>query len=302
MDIAQKKESNTEKKQLDNLENQEETYTFARKVSLKLLFNKRIIMEMAFIHIIIKKRVFVPLSIIIVFCFLIWYRFPLIGDEINKQTIYVGVLDALCESSSDNNAHAMWIDDDSGEGVFYVKRIAKELSIQPVFAVIADKMEPDIADSLITWQREGAGFVLHGLRHEHWEEWNKVQIEQDIIQSYQRLHQIGFDTAHILKIIIPPYGANTSAIRQVINQKGCQMISGASLVNPNRHAFQLGRIAITPQTDIEKTNRLLQKAFEQKAFIIFSTHSSMPSSFSFEKTKDILKKAKEIGFIIDNYE
>ena len=56
MDIAQKKESNTEKKQLDNLENQEETYTFARKVSLKLLFNKRIIMEMAFIHIIIKKR------------------------------------------------------------------------------------------------------------------------------------------------------------------------------------------------------------------------------------------------------
>ena len=28
----------------------------------------------------------------------------------------------------------------------------------------------------------------------------------------------------------------------------------------------------------------------------------MPSSFSFEKTKDILKKAKEIGFIFDNYE
>ena len=80
------------------------------------------------------------------------------------------------------------------------------------------------------------------------------------------------------------------------------MISGATLVNPNRHVFQLGRIAITPQTDIEKTNRLLQKAFEQKAFIIFSTHSSMPSSFSFEKTKDILKKAKEIGFIFDNYE
>ena len=257
---------------------------------------------MAFKHINMKKRVFVLLFTLIVFCLIIWYRFPLIGDEINKQTIYVGVLDALCESSSDNNAHAMWIDDDSGEGVFYVKKISKELSIQPVFAVIADKMEPDIADSLISWQRDGAGIVLHGLRHEHWEEWNKVQIEQDIIQSYQHLHQIGFDTAHILKIIVPPYGGNTYAIRQVINQQECQMISGATLVNPNRHVFQLGRIAITPQTDTEKMHRLLQKAFEQKAFIIFSTHSSIPGSFSIEKTKDILKKAKEIGFIFDNYE
>ena len=249
-----------------------------------------------------KKRLFALLLIPIVLFLIIWYRFPLIGDEINKQTIYVGVLDALCESSSDNDAHAMWIDDDSSEGIFYVKKIAMELSIQPVFAVIADKMEPDIADSLISWQRDGVGIVLHGLRHEHWDEWNKVQIEQDIILSYQRLHQIGFDTAHILKIIVPPYGGNTSAIRQVISQQGCQMISGATLVNPNRHVFQLGRIAITHQTDTEKMNRLLQKAFEQKAFIIFSTHSSMPNSFSLEKTKDILKKAKEIGFIFDNYE
>jgi hypothetical protein len=41
---------------------------------------------------------------------------------------------------------------------------------------------------------------------------------------------------------------------------------------------------------------MLQKAYDRKAFIIFSTHSSIPESFSAEKTLEILKMTKEMGF------
>ena len=227
----------------------------------------------------------------------IWERIPIKGNGWSKQTIYVGLLDIWYGTSTDDKAHALWIDDDSTEGVFIVKKIADKVGIQPAFAVIADKMKPEVADTLVSWQQQGAGIVLHGLRHERWKEWDKSQIENDIRQSYQRLYEQGFDTTRILKLIIPPHGCNTGTIRKVIRQKGCQMVSGASLVNPDRHVFLLGRIAITPQTNIEEMQQLLKKAYKQKAFVIFSTHSSIPSWFSEEKTHEVLKIAKDIGFI-----
>jgi len=237
------------------------------------------------------------LLIIAILVVMAWRRAPLKGNGWSKQTIYVGLLDIWYGTSTDNKAYALWIDDDSSEGVFTVKRIADEVSIQPAFAVIADQMTPKVADSLASWQRQGAGIVLHGFRHERWKEWDKSQIENDIRQSYQRLYEQGFDTTRILKLIVPPHGCNTRTIRQVIRQQGCQMISGASLVNPDRHVFQLGRIAITPQTDIAAMRQLLQKAYERNAFIIFSTHSSIPNWFSEEKTRQVLEIAKEIGFV-----
>ena len=74
------------------------------------------------------------------------------------------------------------------------------------------------------------------------------------------------------------------------------MISGATLINPDRHVFQYGRIGITPNTDIGKMREMLQKAYDRKAFVIFGTHSSIPDIFSEEKTREILRIAKEIGF------
>lgn len=244
----------------------------------------------------LKVSVFILLLIIAFLFLMAWWRAPLKGNGWSKQTIYVGLLDVWYGASTDAKAHALWIDDDSSEGVFTVKRIADEVGIQPAFAVIADKMKPEVADSLAAWQRQGSGIVLHGLRHERWKEWNESQIENDIRQSYRRLYEQGFDTARILKLIIPPHGCNTSVIRQVIKKQGCQMISGASLVNPDKHVFQLGRIAITPQTDIEKMRQLLEKAYQRKAFVIFSTHSSIPNWFSEEKTKEVLITARNIGF------
>lgn len=233
---------------------------------------------------------------------IIWWRAPLWGNDWSKQTLYVGLLDVWHGASEDDKAHAMWIDDDSTEGVFAVKAIADQVGIKPVFAVIADRMQPAVADSIASWQRQGAGVVLHGLRHERWKEWDETQIENDIRQSVERLYEQGFDTARILKMIIPPHGCNTRVIRQVIAQQGYQMISGACLVNPDRQVFQLGRIAITHETDVEAIGEMLQKAYDRNAFVIFGTHSSIPTSFSAEKTQKIIEMAKEMGFSFDYQE
>ena len=248
------------------------------------------------------KRMVLLLIVLIAMVLLVWWRLPLIGNEWSKQTIYVGLLDAWYGSSKDDKAYAMWIDDDSTEGVFKVKAIADEVGIKPAFAVIADRMKPVIADSLASWQQQGAGIVLHGLRHERWKEWNEQQIEDDIQQSYQRLYDQGFDTTRIMKMIIPPHGCNTRIIRKVIAQNGCQMISGASLVNPDRHVFQLGRIGIQTDTNIDDIREILKKAYDRKAFVLFGTHSSIPAIFSIEKTREILKMAKEMGFCFEPYE
>lgn len=240
--------------------------------------------------------ILITLGFIIISMMIIGHRFPLLYNELSKQTLYVGFLDVLYGNSKDQKAYAMWIDDDSTIGVFKVKEIADAVGIPPNFAVIADRMEPKVADSLASWQRQGAGIVLHGLRHERWRDWNASQIEEDIRLSYQRLHEQGFDTTRIYKMIIPPHGCNNRIIREVIAQQGCKMLSGATLINPDRHVFQYGRIGIDLNTDIEDIRHMLQKAYARKAFVIFGTHSSIPKSFSAEKTKEVLQIAKEIGF------
>jgi hypothetical protein len=244
----------------------------------------------------IKLFLLITLALITIIVVALWQRIPIFGSELSKQTIYIGFLDFWHGASKDEKAYAMWIDDDSTRGIFKVKEIADAVGITPNFAVIADRMEPVVADSLVSWQRHGAGIVLHGLRHERWWNWDASQIEADIQKSYQRLHEQGFDTTKILKIVIPPHGCNNRTIRTVIAQQRCKMISGAILINPDRHVFQYGRIGIGPNTDIEGMRQILQKAYERKAFVIFGTHSSIPQSFSEEKTREVLRIAKEIGF------
>ena len=80
------------------------------------------------------------------------------------------------------------------------------------------------------------------------------------------------------------------------------MISGASLVNPDRHVFHYGRIRIGPDTDIDVMRKTLQKAYDSKAFVIFGTHSSIPECFSVKKTQEVLQVAKDIGFCFNIHE
>lgn len=242
------------------------------------------------------RKVIIGVFVIAIMLVTIWWRVPIIGPEWSKQTIYVALLDTWYGGSSDEKAHALWIDDDSTEGVFKVKKIADEVGILPCFAVIADRMTPAVADSLATWQRQGAGIVLHGFRHEKWWEWDETRIQKDFELSFQRLEEQGFDTTRIMRMVVPPHGCNNRTIRKVIRQQGFQMISGATLVNPDRHVFQLGRIPITVDTDTAAMRQLLQKAYDRKGFVIFSSHSSIPSIFSEEKARLVLRMAKEIGF------
>ena len=240
--------------------------------------------------------------VIIAFVFIILLRTPIIYGHWNKQTFFVGIIDTWYGKSKDSHAHAMWIDDDGGEGIIAVNRISDSLEIKPIYAIIPEKTPQHLIDSLHVWQRNGAGIVLHGLRHENWKDWNEQQITDDIDQSYTKLQKLGFDTAKILKIIVPPHACNTRAIRKVIKDKGFQMVTGASLVNPDRLVFQLGRIGITPDTDTTEIKKLLQKAYQNNCFVILGTHSSMKGTFSEEKTKKVLEMAKEIGFDFNFYE
>ena len=242
------------------------------------------------------KKLAISISLVSIIAIIIWWRAPLIGNEWSKQTIYIGLLDVWYGTSNDDKAYAMWIDDDSTKGVFKVKEIADSIGILPNFAVIADKMEREVADSLVSWQQKGAGIIIHGFRHERWWKWDASQIEDDIHKSYESLHKQGFDTAKILKIVIPPHGCNNRTIRKVIARQGCKMVTGATLVNPDRHVFLYGRIGIGSNTDLDTMRELLQEAYDKKAFVIFGTHSSIPESFSEEKTKNVLQIAKEIGF------
>ena len=233
---------------------------------------------------------------------IIWWRAPILYGEWNKQTIYLGLIDTWYGHSKDSHAHAMWIDDDGGDGIIAVNSISDSLGIKPVFAIIPEKTPQNLIDSLILWQRNGARIVLHGLRHERWNDWNEQKITDDIDQSYTKLQELGFDTAKILRIIVPPHACNTRVIRKVIKGKGHQMVTGASLVNPDRLVFQLGRIGITPDTDTTEMRKLLQKAHQNNCFVILGTHSSMKGTFSEEKTKKVLEMAKEIGFDFNFYE
>lgn len=248
------------------------------------------------------KKIALIIICVLIIAIILWWRAPIIVNDWSKQTIYVGLLDVWYGHSKDKKAYAMWIDDDSSIGVYKVKEIADAVGIPVHFAVIADMMEPQVADSLESWQRQGCGILLHGFRHERWQEWDAKQIECDFHQSKQRLHEQRFDTTKLLRIIIPPHGCNTRIIRKAIVQNGCKMITGASLVNPDRHVFQYGRLRIDTDTDLKSMQKVLQEAYNRKAFVILGTHSSIPEDFSEEKIKDVLRMAKEMGFCFNIYE
>lgn len=74
------------------------------------------------------------------------------------------------------------------------------------------------------------------------------------------------------------------------------MVCGANIVNPDTTAFQWGRLFVKKSTDMEMTREMLLRAKENNDFIVLGTHSSMPEEFSPEKTEEILRMGKEMGF------
>ena len=158
-----------------------------------------------------------------------------------------------------------------------------------------DFTNKEIIDSLKCWQRSGFGISIHGYDHRDWRELSYEEVVKDIEKCEKWLRQNQFDMRNI-RYIVSPHGANNRAIRKAIKDKGYQMVTGANLLNPDMKVFQLGRVMITRNTDLEETSVWLKKAKEEKLFVILGTHASIPGEFSVEKAKAVLQMAIDLGF------
>ena len=212
-----------------------------------------------------------------------------------KQTLYVKIINCFHKQSKDARARILLIDDDCGEGIYTIKEICDKLGMKASFAVIPEKMSTKKCDSLKQWQQQGYGIAIHGYNHKDWREWDYKEVMNDIIKCERWLSDKGFKSKEI-KIVVPPHGGNSRAIRRAINDKGYQMISGARIMNPDTEVFQFGRIMVTKNTDMKEMKLMMQEAKEKKLFVIIGTHSSMSDEFSKEKTKAILQMAINMGF------
>ena len=244
-----------------------------------------------------QRKGLIALIGIIIGVSLIYYRKPIITGELTKQTLFLWLLNVCHVQAKDAQPLAMIIDDDSEKGIYTIRQICEELGIKATFAVIPSRFTKEICDSLKHWQQEGYGIALHGYNHERWKEWSEDKIINDITRSEELLEMRGFRKD--FKYVVPPHACNTSAIRRAIKLKGYKMICGANIINPDESLFQYGRMSFNKDMsslEMQRIRDLLTKAFKEKAFVIFGTHSSMEGSFSEEKTKAVLQMAKNIGF------
>lgn len=242
-----------------------------------------------------KWTIIVLSGVVLVLLALLWWRAPVIGGSLTKQTIYLWVLDSWRGQTDTPKARVMLVDDDSEKGIFKIRRICDDLGIKAAFAVIPARIKNALGDSLCQWQKEGFGICLHGYDHNQWREWSYDEIVEDIRKSEESLSKSGFMIDRI-KYVVPPHASNTHAIRKAVEDKGYQMIMGANIVNPDTEAFQLGRVSINKGTELKKMETILRKAKKRQMFVILGTHSSNSSEFSEEKTRGVLLMAKNMGF------
>lgn len=241
------------------------------------------------------KKNIALLTIVIVGVINLYCRIPIVTGDWNKQTFYLWCLNCFRWHKGDAKPKILLIDDDSGKGVFTIKKICDELSLKATFAVIPALMGHDVRDSLRNWQKEGFGIAIHGYKHEDWREWNYNKVIADINKCEKWLTDAGFRIRDI-KYVVTPHGSNNTAIRKAIKDKGYQMVTGANIVNPDTSVFQMGRVYISRKTNIKEIENILNKAKKRKFYVILGTHSSMPDIFSEEKTKAVLQMAKDMGY------
>lgn len=221
-------------------------------------------------------------------------RRPIILGTWTKQTLYLWWLNCWYQQSKDAEPTAMLIDDDCGVGIYKIKEICDELSVKATFAVIPSRIDNMAQDSLRRWLQEGYGIALHGYNHEIWKGWTVKEVVDDLEKSIALLTEKGIHKE--VKYVVPPHGCNTSAIRNAIRQSGYKMVTGANIVNPDTTKFLYGRVFITKDADLVVMKALLEEAKKKGQFVIFGTHSSMLGEFSENKTKEVIRMTKELGF------
>lgn len=266
----------------------------------KTLFSERIIIttllnQVSIISPMKRKSICIILFCITIGTLIVFLRKPILTGELTKQTLFLWILN-VCHIQAENAyPTAMLVDDDSGNGIFRIRKICNEIGIKATFAVIPSRLDNIKIDSLRKWQKEGYGIALHGFNHDRWKDWTTEEITNDISQSENLLRKYGLRINS--RFIIPPHACNTHKIREAIHSKDYLMITGANIINPDKTVFQYGRFSLyADNPTMEEAKRILIAAYKKKAFVIFGTHSSMKDYFSEEKTKEILIFAKEMGF------
>lgn len=226
---------------------------------------------------------------------LLWHNTPIIVGEWTKQTLYLWGINCFHFPSENRKPKILLIDDDGEYGIFVIKQLCKEIQMKATFAIVPEKMDQVRIDSIRAWFNDGFGLALHGYKHDDWRNLTYQQVLTDIEKCEKWLQQNHFDDKAI-KYVVSPHGSNTHAVRDAIKYKGYQMVTGANILNPDTEVFQLGRVMITKETDLEGMRVWLTKAKERNLFVIFGTHSSIPNEFSIEKTRAVLNMAKDMGF------
>lgn len=242
-----------------------------------------------------RKKEIALLTALIITMVCVYRNAPIVVGDWTKQTIFLWVLNSCHIQAKDAKPRILLIDDDSGYGVFTIKRLCDELHIKATFAVIPSMMNQEINDSIRIWQKQGYGIALHGYKHDDWRERDYNDILNDINMSEQWLVKSGYDTKGI-KYVVAPRGSNTRTVRKAIKDKGYLMITSANIVNPDINVFQYGRVIINQDTNLKEMEDILRRAKERKAYVILGTHSSMPEEFSAEKTKAVLQMAIDMEF------
>ena len=242
----------------------------------------------------VKSRIGI-IALLVVACIiaLTCLQAPIVTGSWTKQTIFLWFLNHFHVQASDAEPSYLLIDDDSGEGVYTIKRLGDKMHTKATFAVIPAKISPARGRALSEWQEEGFGIAIHGYNHDDWRSWSFESVQKDIEKSEETLQALGFDNTKI-KYVVPPHGGNSKEIRKAISEKGYQMITSANILNPDTTVFQYGRFHISQDTDLRQTEEYLRKVKKGNLFIIIGTHSS-EDDFSLEKTEAVLRKAKELG-------
>ena len=235
------------------------------------------------------------IALLVVACIiaLTYLQAPVVTGSWTKQTIYLWFFSHFHIKARDAEPCYLLIDDDSGEGIYTIKKLCDEMHIKATFAVIPAKLSLARSRALKEWQSEGFGIAIHGYHHEDWRGWSYEEVLKDIEKCEKTLQALGFDITKIV-YVVPPHGGNSRDIRKAISDKGYQMITSANILNPDTTVFQYGRLQINRETDLRVTEEYLKKAKEKNLYLILGTHSS-DDDFSTEKTRAILQNIKNFG-------
>lgn len=231
------------------------------------------------------------LLLVVFMSFLLLANRPIVAGDLTKQTVYLWFLNIFHIKDSHRESTFMLIDDDSGMGIFKIHEICERVGVKATFAVVPSVLDSVRIDALRAWHNEGYGIALHGYNHDRWKEWTEEEIVADIQKSITYLEEHDIASSDDIRIVVTPSSNNTRAIRKAIGSQNMKMVMGANIVNPDTTTFQLGRLFITKDTDLEQVRKILEQTKSERGFIIFGTHSSNANEFSAEKTEAILRMA-----------